>query len=1697
MKLTLAVVLLAIAMIIPVAAVVSQEDASADYRTADARSIYASVGGADFPWADGDPIADLNRLDALEDIIGDLETRSNASKLSDYSWPSDINIEISELKSQYDAYLESVTDYIESAQAINYAKIAEDAVKGQFLTQFKNSINSIPTTKTYSVKAFGITISSHTYEPQKDSIKFLNALAKNSEKNGGPIDLGAIINLLEGDPVLDDDKGIWYAKAIEDSSFGTAVGLLKATWIIPTGPMTESDRNNYGNILTSTPLKTIAGDYSNAYDARIGAENDQAVAANARNIANGAVESKLSTVINLIEDAEISVGTAIVSASIEYDGKTIENGSTVNLYITGSNATFNLSLIKPIDLDAEYLTYNFTASSNSEGNAYVSVSGNVLTVTPVAKGIAEITISVDPTLSSGHDKYDTVKASDKTITINVWDNLTFTGPVTNLPDVYIGSDYVGKVAGTITANGGAAPITYSFVNPPSDSRITLDPEKGDVVISRDVNSGTYQFVLRATDKNGLAADATVNLTVENYYDERYQSMYNDLRAIQDELDIILALAEAFPDLIPPEILAFGDILSVYEEMWNNGYPQLTEDTVNELFEKMNAMGISTSSFNSFKPILTNISWNKKSMIDGYTVPIVNIKVPSIPELYHDSVLLAWEVLGSQITPLTKLLDSYNELQDFVVNTDYSEIRDLESVTAFTQELYEKYHAVNEALIGFNESNSLLVPIINGVLANSKDLLVLGIEELSDPIKDILTPLIGSTIENEDVREVVESLVDSGLEALTPALLDLINNLPDDITLDTIVGYSAVVDNILREVASKTTVISATVAYLNDIDLTKSLDVQLSELEAYAQELNDIGTKYNDDFALELSALITEKVNDIRSILEFIKKSIDLNRFIIGYDYADISDFQDVKALIVGLSEKYDAMQEALEALDNLSPGAEKIVTWILKKTDDALQTVVPALAPIAATLAVNFDINTGDSELDTEYELLLVRVVKIAADEINEALVSGDDDTLAGMTERSGRIADAIRKAATGLELRMIVFAGEKITVKGVYIAGQNVIFPADESEDGEENIAFNGWFSGTEKIGGAGKTIKLEKLIPLVSASDDGVTITLRAENVELYDIRFIGYDSSEVKVYQNKIAGDVIVAPKGPVREGYVFLNWTNNTTALSLVAGEDYTVDSNAVFFALYDQIYTVTFDGVPYTGTYGTTFIVPSAPESADKVFLYWDDNGTYYSAGAVYTIEEDATVISVYDEVFTVTFGNVVFTGVADDKITVPAGPVLPDKSFLYWDDGTDEVLPGDEYTIYATTDFDAIYEDVFTVTFGDLKFTGVENDKITAPAGPVLPDKSFLYWDDGTDEVLPGDEYTIYVTTDFDAIYENVFTVTFGNIVFSGVYGTTFYVPAAPVAPSADQVFVNWTDGTTTYAPGDLFTIGTDNESYNADFDTFFIVTVNYLGYQYFAVVISGQDFTFPVVATPAEYTFDGWSVNGADATGDLYFTPTGNAIVEWKGTPTAAPEYSITYSVISDGGGNIAQKTETIVAGQFGLLILTPDAGYGVSSVTAVGDFASLTKIAPNVYLVTATDNDAIEIAFAPIPTSSDLNVTIEYVNDTGSGQPGFNATVRSNDGGLIPGVDENGTLTICYTTSWTVNHNGVNEIWTDSYSVEQPITASVSSSTLTVSYGDNTTKDYYNGNLKVLVSGIAVFSYNDNLLGGISVNSQTVIAI
>ncbi len=203
-----------------------------------------------------------------------------------------------------------------------------------------------------------------------------------------------------------------------------------------------------------------------------------------------------------------------------------------------------------------------------------------------------------------------------------------------------------------------------------------------------------------------------------------------------------------------------------------------------------------------------------------------------------------------------------------------------------------------------------------------------------------------------------------------------------------------------------------------------------------------------------------------------------------------------------------------------------------------------------------------------------------------------------------------------------------------------------------------------------------------------------------------------------------------------------------------------------------------------------------------------------------------------------TVTNVINTQRADagETITIPDNTLpaaladgtttleIPGFNFLGWTDGQNTYVPGDTYTMpEATVIFYPVWGAANTVTFVASEPTGSTVTGTTPVVGNFSEGQTFtipgctfnvfgyefIKWNDGTNDYVPGDTYTMPSgPVTFSAVWEAGEVATFDNGVdsISVRAGRTFELPEM-TATIRGKIFEHWTDGSQIYTPGATYTM--------------------------------------------------------------------------------------------------------------------------------------------------------------------------------------------------------------------------------------------------------------------------------------------------
>ena len=262
----------------------------------------------------------------------------------------------------------------------------------------------------------------------------------------------------------------------------------------------------------------------------------------------------------------------------------------------------------------------------------------------------------------------------------------------------------------------------------------------------------------------------------------------------------------------------------------------------------------------------------------------------------------------------------------------------------------------------------------------------------------------------------------------------------------------------------------------------------------------------------------------------------------------------------------------------------------------------------------------------------------------------------------------------------------------GSGLNGTTITLPSAPTRAG---YTFSGWNNGTTTYS-AGATYTL-------SSGGTAIVFTAQwsANPTDAYSFNAAG--GAPTPSSGSGLDGTSLTLPSAPTRAGYTFGGWSNGTTTYS--AGATYTLSSGGtaiVFTAQWSANPTDAYSfnaagGAPTpssgSGLDGTTITLPSAPTRAGYTFGGWNNGTTTYGAGATYTLSSGGTAI-VFTAQWTAnptdaysfnaaggaptpTSGS----GLDGTTITLPGAPTRAGYTFAGWNNGTTTYSAGATYTL--------------------------------------------------------------------------------------------------------------------------------------------------------------------------------------------------------------------------------------------------------------------------------------------------------------------------------------------------------------------------------------------------------------------------------
>ena len=430
------------------------------------------------------------------------------------------------------------------------------------------------------------------------------------------------------------------------------------------------------------------------------------------------------------------------------------------------------------------------------------------------------------------------------------------------------------------------------------------------------------------------------------------------------------------------------------------------------------------------------------------------------------------------------------------------------------------------------------------------------------------------------------------------------------------------------------------------------------------------------------------------------------------------------------------------------------------------------------------------------------------------------------------------------------------------------------------------------------------------------------------------------------------------GFTREGFAFSSWNNGS--LNFAAGASFTASTNnIVLTAVWEKILaaTITYNLGGGTGTVptqpnlsvGATFEVASGSgvTRIGFAFVGWLDGTTSYLPGAAYTVgATNKTLTAAWNAIVlrTITYALGGGSGTipkqdpsaTGSEIEIASASSLSRNGFTFisWSDGKSKIAPSSIYIVpsgkvvltaqwsSAPTRSIKYVSGGGAGTLPTQEFLPPEGKFIVADgAGITRTGFTFSSWFNGVTNFAPGATYTvgntnIVLTAVWVVAVPRTITYSLGGgigrlpIQAPVAIGSTIVVDISSIVTRNGFEFSGWSDGVALLRPGAVYTVGTNNIVFTAQWISMVTHQVNYLaggaaGTKPASMNIAvGASFVVAAAQglTKTGSSFLGWSDGSKSYTfGDLYTV--GDANVTLVAIWIPAILRTVLYS-LSDGTG-------------------------------------------------------------------------------------------------------------------------------------------------------------------------------------------------
>lgn len=515
---------------------------------------------------------------------------------------------------------------------------------------------------------------------------------------------------------------------------------------------------------------------------------------------------------------------------------------------------------------------------------------------------------------------------------------------------------------------------------------------------------------------------------------------------------------------------------------------------------------------------------------------------------------------------------------------------------------------------------------------------------------------------------------------------------------------------------------------------------------------------------------------------------------------------------------------------------------------------------------------------------------------------------------------------------------------------------------------------------------------------------------NPIIYTITYaLNGGTSTLPTQANQRIGNSVTLAATPSRANYNFAGWSDSTTTYGALATYTITAStpSAVTLNAQWIPVYTVSYilngstDSVTAPTLYdsGTVISLAVAPTLTGHTFAGWvDSSNNLLAALSNFSVVQNSTLQARWTAIpYSVTYnlGGASGTLPLQSSLTInqtfPVAPAPTRAGYIFtgWNNGSETYTAGSTYVVAIsnvtlTAQWSAIpYTVIFDLgggvgtlpTQGD-GFIGTTFSLPSAGSNPTWIAHTFTGWSDGSALYAAGSTYTfsaanVTLTAQFSLNGYTQINYSLGSYGAgalptqgSKLEGNTIIVASGAGITRANYAFAGWSDGTSTYQPGDVYLVGPEaapvtfvpswTSGYNVSYSTgsgFGIAPVDLVGR------ITGATFTVASDSTVFRqgFTFTGWSDGSrVVAAGATYTVASSNITLtaQWvqnslagipSGALTPLASFSIVNGVGPIGGFNFGSSSVSYEIPANSLSAGTVISIYGLT------DFSSLTGIVPS----------------------------------------------------------------------------------------------------------------------------------------------------